>query len=317
MAENKYRSTYELGIQIKANIEKIITGVGDSVELVIAVLFSKGHVLIEDLPGTGKTTLARTLAATLDCSFGRIQFTPDLMPSDITGLYFYNQKSSEFEFHRGPIFGQVILADEINRATPRTQSALLEAMQEQQVTVEGVTWKLPEPFMVIATQNPLELEGTFPLPEAQLDRFMVRCSLGYPSFESELHVLNSVASELALASVHPIATAEDLIQAQEHVNQVEVEETVSRYLLEIVRTTRAYDGIEIGASTRSALALHRLSQAIAIVNDRDFVIPDDVKKAAPSVLAHRLLLDAQGRMTGGSGVEVVQNILTEIPVPVR
>ena len=317
MAENKYRSTYELGIQIKANIEKIITGVGDSVELVIAVLFSKGHVLIEDLPGTGKTTLARTLAATLDCSFGRIQFTPDLMPSDITGLYFYNQKSSEFEFHRGPIFGQVILADEINRATPRTQSALLEAMQEQQVTVEGVTWKLPEPFMVIATQNPLELEGTFPLPEAQLDRFMVRCSLGYPSFESELHVLNSVASELALASVQPIATAEDLIQAQEHVNQVEVEETVSRYLLEIVRTTRAYDGIEIGASTRSALALHRLSQAIAIVNDRDFVIPDDVKKAAPSVLAHRLLLDAQWRMTGGSGVEVVQNILTEIPVPVR
>ena len=317
MAENKYRSTYELGIQIKANIEKIITGVGDSVELVIAVLFSKGHVLIEDLPGTGKTTLARTLAATLDCSFGRIQFTPDLMPSDITGLYFYNQKSSEFEFHRGPLFGQVILADEINRATPRTQSALLEAMQEQQVTVEGVTWKLPEPFMVIATQNPLELEGTFPLPEAQLDRFMVRCSLGYPSFESELHVLNSVASELALASVQPIATAEDLIQAQEHVNQVEVEETVSRYLLEIVRTTRAYDGIEIGASTRSALALHRLSQAIAIVNDRDFVIPDDVKKAAPSVLAHRLLLDAQGRMTGGSGVEVVQNILTEIPVPVR
>ena len=317
MAENKYRSTYELGIQIKANIEKIITGVGDSVELVIAVLFSKGHVLIEDLPGTGKTTLARTLAATLDCSFGRIQFTPDLMPSDITGLYFYNQKSSEFEFHRGPIFGQVILADEINRATPRTQSALLEAMQEQQVTVEGVTWKLPEPFMVIATQNPLELEGTFPLPEAQLDRFMVRCSLGYPSFESELHVLNSVASELALASVQPIATAEDLIQAQEHVNQVEVEETVSRYLLEIVRTTRAYDGIEIGASTRSALALHRLSQAIAIVNDRDFVIPDDVKKAAPSVLGHRLLLDAQGRMTGGSGVEVVQNILTEIPVPVR
>ena len=317
MAENKYRSTYELGIQIKANIEKIITGVGDSVELVIAVLFSKGHVLIEDLPGTGKTTLARTLAATLDCSFGRIQFTPDLMPSDITGLYFYNQKSSEFEFHRGPIFGQVILADEINRATPRTQSALLEAMQEQQVTVEGVTWKLPEPFMVIATQNPLELEGTFPLPEAQLDRFMVRCSLGYPSFESELHVLNSVAAELALASVQPIATAEDLIQAQEHVNQVEVEETVSRYLLEIVRTTRAYDGIEIGASTRSALALHRLSQAIAIVNDRDFVIPDDVKKAAPSVLAHRLLLDAQGRMTGGSGVEVVQNILTEIPGPVR
>tara|TARA_B100000029_G_scaffold515760_2_gene624523 strand:+ start:358 stop:1311 length:954 start_codon:yes stop_codon:yes gene_type:complete len=317
MGENKYRSTYELGIQIKANIEKIITGVGDSVELVIAVLFSKGHVLIEDLPGTGKTTLARTLAATLECSFGRIQFTPDLMPSDITGLYFYNQKSSEFEFHRGPIFGQVILADEINRATPRTQSALLEAMQEQQVTVEGVTWKLPEPFMVIATQNPLELEGTFPLPEAQLDRFMVRCSLGYPSFESELHVLNSVASELALASVQPIATAEDLIQAQEHVNQVEVEETVSRYLLEIVRTTRAYDGIEIGASTRSALALHRLSQAIAIVNDRDFVIPDDVKKAAPSVLAHRLLLDAQGRMTGGSGVEVVQNILTEIPVPVR
>ena len=317
MGENKYRSTYELGIQIKANIEKIITGVGDSVELIIAVLFSKGHVLIEDLPGTGKTTLARTLAATLECSFGRIQFTPDLMPSDITGLYFYNQKSSEFEFHRGPIFGQVILADEINRATPRTQSALLEAMQEQQVTVEGVTWKLPEPFMVIATQNPLELEGTFPLPEAQLDRFMVRCSLGYPSFESELHVLNSVASELALASVQPIATAEDLIQAQEHVNQVEVEETVSRYLLEIVRTTRAYDGIEIGASTRSALALHRLSQAIAIVNDRDFVIPDDVKKAAPSVLAHRLLLDAQGRMTGGSGVEVVQNILTEIPVPVR
>lgn len=317
MVENKYRSVYELGLQIKANVETIVTGVGDSVELVIAVLFSKGHVLIEDLPGTGKTTLARALAASLASSFGRVQFTPDLMPSDITGLYFFNQKSGEFEFHRGPIFAQVLLADEINRATPRTQSALLEAMQERQVTVEGVTWKLPEPFIVIATQNPLELEGTFPLPEAQLDRFMARCSLGYPSLESELHVLNSIESERALADVQPVATAEELLNAQQQVTQVEVEDSVARYLLEIVRSTRDYEGIEIGASTRSALALYRLSQAIAIVNDRDFVIPDDIKRAAPYVLAHRLLLDAQGRMTGGTGIEIVQSILMGIPVPVR
>ena len=317
MGANKYRSVYELGLQIKANVETIVTGVSDSVELVIAVLFSKGHVLIEDLPGTGKTTLARALAASLASSFGRVQFTPDLMPSDITGLYFFNQKSGEFEFHRGPIFAQVLLADEINRATPRTQSALLEAMQERQVTVEGVTWKLPEPFIVIATQNPLELEGTFPLPEAQLDRFMARCSLGYPSLESELHVLNSIESERALADVQPVATAEELLNAQQQVTQVEVEDSVARYLLEIVRSTRDYEGIEIGASTRSALALYRLSQAIAIVNDRDFVIPDDIKRAAPYVLAHRLLLDAQGRMTGGTGIEIVQSILMGIPVPVR
>jgi len=317
VVENKYRAVYELGLQIKANVEEIVTGVSDSVELVIAVLFSRGHVLIEDLPGTGKTTLARTLAATLASSFGRIQFTPDLMPSDITGLYFYNQKTSEFEFHRGPIFTQVLLADEINRATPRTQSALLEAMQEQQVTVEGVTWMLPEPFMVIATQNPLELEGTFPLPEAQLDRFMARCSLGYPGLESELHVLKNVDSERALASIQPVATVAELVHAQQQVSQVEVEDSVARYLLEIVRTTRAYDGIEIGASTRSALALYRLSQAVAIMNERDFVIPDDIKRVAPYVLSHRLLLDAQGRMTGGTGIEIVQNILMETPVPVR
>ena len=308
---------YELGQRLKENIARVIVGKEEAVELALAALLCRGHLLIDDVPGTGKTTLARTLAQSLRCTFGRLQFTPDLMPSDILGIYYYNQKVSEFQFRAGPIFVQVLLADEINRATPRTQSALLEAMQEHQATVEGVTTPLPDPFLVVATQNPVELEGTFPLPEAQLDRFMLRIRLGYPTAEEESRILLRFGGTNPPTEVEPVVEPEELLEMQRIVTEVGVEESVRYYLIEVAQATRQHPLVDLGASPRASLALYKVSQAYAALRGRDYVLPDDVKAVASPVLAHRLILNAQGRLRGGSGEQVVEEVIGNVAVPVQ
>ena len=302
--------------RILANVEQVIVGKADVVELALVAMLCEGHVLIEDVPGIGKTTLARALAASLGCSFRRIQFTPDLLPSDVTGISYFNQKQQEFEFRPGPVMAQVVLADEINRATPRTQSALLEAMQERQVTVDGVTYALPQPFLVLATQNPIELEGTFPLPEAQVDRFLIRIRLGYPSEREENDLLVRFERDDPLPRLAPVATPEAILQAQQAVRQVGVEPSVREYLVRVVRATRSHGSVELGASPRGTLALYRACQALAAVRGRDFVLPDDVKELAPVVLTHRILISPQTRLRGRRPEEVVQEIVDTVPVPV-
>ena len=307
----------DTALALQENIGKVIIGKAGMIELLLVALLSDGHVLIEDVPGTGKTTLAKALARSLDLSFARIQFTPDLLPSDVTGINFYNQKTQEFEFRPGPVISQILLADEINRATPRTQSALLEAMQERQVTVDRETWRLPHPFLVLATQNPIELEGTFPLPEAQVDRFLMQISLGYPSEAEENDILLRYGQSDPLASLATVVTAEQLQAMQDQVRTVRVDESVRQYLVRVTRATREHQAVELGVSPRGTLALYRASQALAAVRGRGFAIPDDVKLLAPYVLTHRIHISPQTRLRGRTPQEVVAQIVSEVPVPVE
>ena len=310
------RGVAELAAAVKSSIGQALVGKEPVVELTLAAVLSGGHVLIEDVPGIGKTTLARSLAHSLQCSFRRIQCTPDLMPSDITGVHYFNQKSGDFEFRPGPILAQVVLADEINRATPRTQSALLEAMGEAQVTVDDRTMPLPAPFLLIATQNPIELEGTFPLPEAQLDRFMLRLSLGYPDEADEERMLARHNSANPLDAIRPVAAAGDIIEAQQQVKEVYVDPVLSNYLVRLARATRRHEDVELGASPRATLGLYRCAQAFAAIRGRSYVTPDDVKVIAPYALSHRTILTTQARLRGRTADDVVQELLSQLEVPV-
>lgn len=301
---------------VAGNVEKVIIGKRAAIELLVVALLSEGHVLLEDVPGIGKTTLAKALARSVNCSFARIQFTPDLLPSDVTGINYYNQKRQEFEFRRGPIFSQILLADEINRATPRTQSALLEAMQERQSTIDGETYPLDRPFLVIATQNPIELEGTFPLPEAQLDRFMLQIQLGYPSLAEEDEILVRYARQDPITELQPVVEPADLLALQEEVRTVHVSESVRHYLLEIVQQTRNHPVVQLGVSPRGSMALYRGAQALAAVQGRDFVIPTDIQTLCPPLLTHRIHISAQTRLRGRTAAQVVTEIAESVPVPV-
>ena len=302
--------------KIKVNIEKVLVGKGDVIDLTIAAVLSGGHILVEDVPGIGKTTLARCMAESLQCSFKRIQCTPDLMPSDITGVQFYNQKSGEFEFRPGPILAQVVLADEINRATPRTQSAMLEAMGEGQLTVDDLTIPLPAPFLLIATQNPIELEGTFPLPEAQLDRFLIRIRMGYPDEAQEGEMLVRFNESNPLADLRPVADGAEILKLQRLVKQVYVDPVLRNYMVRLVQATRQHTDVELGASPRATMGLYRCSQAVAAIQGRDYVSPDDVKLLAPYTLPHRIIVKSQARLRERSAEDVVSDVLSRLEVPV-
>lgn len=302
---------------VGGNVARVIVGKEGVAELLMVALFCEGHVLVEDVPGIGKTTLAKTLARSLGCSFQRIQFTPDLLPSDITGVSVFNQKTGDFEYRPGPLMAQVVLADEINRAGPRTQSALLEAMEERQVTVDGTTRPLPRPFLVLATQNPIELEGTFPLPEAQVDRFLMRLAIGYPEREEERRILRRFRADDPLARIEPVVSAEEIRQAGELRRRVYVHPALEDYILDIVRTSRSQPAIELGVSPRGSLGLHRTSQALAAIRGRHYVIPDDIKQLAVPVLAHRLILSPDARLRGRRPQEVLGELLEQVAVPVE
>ena len=303
--------------RILENIQKVIVGKEETIRLLLTAVLCEGHVLLEDVPGTGKTTLANALAASLGCSFRRIQFTPDLLPSDVTGLSWFNQKIQEFEYRPGPIMAQIILADEINRATPRTQSSMLEAMQERQVTGEGVSRPLPRPFIVLATQNPVELEGTFPLPEAQLDRFLLRLPIGYPSQEEENAILDRFRSADPLADLQPVTSPQEIVGLQQRRREIRVENSVRDYIVRIARATRENQDIQLGASPRASLALYQAAQAWAAIHSRDFVLPDDIKFLAPFILCHRMIISPQAQLRGRTTPELVADIVAAVPVPVE
>jgi MoxR-like ATPase len=300
---------------IVSNIEKVIVGKSKAIELAVIGLISHGHILIEDAPGVGKTMLARSLAKSVNCSFKRIQFTPDMLPGDITGVSVFNQKKSDFEFRAGPIMANMVLADEINRATPRVQSALLECMEERQISVDGVTYPMPSPFHVFATQNPVEYEGTFPLPETQLDRFVMRIKLGYPNLEEEIAIMQQQQFQHPIEKISCVANCEDLISLQEAVKKIYVDKNVQQYIAVLIEATRNNPSIYLGASPRGSLSLYRTAQARALLMGREFALPDDVKALAEPVLAHRLVLHSLDGSKDRSGRTIINEILSAIPIP--
>lgn len=302
---------------LRANVGRVIIGKDEVINLAFVALLCEGHLLLEDVPGIGKTTLAKALAKSLGCQFRRIQFTPDLLPSDLTGLAIYNQKTQDFQFRPGPVLTQILLADEINRATPRTQSALLEAMQERQITVDGDTMMLPRPFFVMATQNPVELEGTFPLPEAQVDRFFMRVELGYPTAAQESEILKRYERAEPLSDLQPVITNDALAAMQKAVQTIRVEDSIREYIVEIARATRVHAAVELGVSPRGTLYLYHAAQAYAATQGRDYVLPDDIKYLAPYVLTHRLILGAQTRLRGRTTRDIVNEIVEAVPAPVE
>ncbi|MGB1749315.1 MAG: AAA family ATPase [Dehalococcoidia bacterium] len=307
----------ELSSKLRDSVQRVIVGKSETIDLVVLALLCRGHVLLEDVPGTGKTTLAKALAASLDSQFNRIQFTPDLVPADVLGVNFFNAKNGEFEFRPGPIFSEILLADEINRATPRTQSALLEAMQERQASIDGVTSPVPEPFMVMATLNPVEMEGTFPLPEAQLDRFMVRASIGYPGRDEESAMLSRFQHGESLDALPSVATGDDISKARDVVDEVTVDQTVSGYLLDIIDATRNSSSLRLGASPRASLALQHAAQGWAAMQGRSYVLPDDVKHLAVPVLSHRLLAETTSELRGQATATILTEIIESTPVPIE
>jgi len=304
-----------LAKKVIANVERAIVGKRQQLILSIAAWLCEGHILLEDVPGVAKTMLARALARSVGCTFKRIQCTPDLLPTDVTGASIFNQKTAEFEFRPGPIFAQVVLADEINRATPRAQAALLEAMAESRVTVDGTTHRLGPPFVVVATQNPIDHEGTFPLPEAQLDRFLMRFSLGYPTLDEELMMLELLQHSHPIDSLEPVITAQELVECQQAVREIYVDDKVRRYLMQIVHDTRVHDDVNLGGSPRASIALFRTSQAMAAMRGRNYVLPDDVKRIAGPVLVHRMILKPESRLRKVTPGAIVDEIIAEIAVP--
>ncbi|MEA3253829.1 MAG: MoxR family ATPase [Chloroflexota bacterium] len=314
MPDKQIQETAE---RLVGNVETVIVGKGEVVRLMVVALLAEGHVLIDDIPGIGKTTLAKAVAKSIGCTFRRVQFTPDLLPSDVTGIYYFNQKSSQFELKPGPVMANIVLADEINRATPRAQSCLLECMQERQVTIDGETLPLPRPFLVIATQNPIEMEGTFPLPEAQIDRFLLRLKLGYPSKSQERDILLRFMEDDPLEYLEKVVEVGELREMQQLCHRVFVEESVLAYIVDIGRATRNHPGVRLGASPRATLGLRIASQAWAAIQGRDFVIPDDIKHLAVPVLSHRLVLDLQAHLRGRSSEDIVRDIVDSVPVPVE
>jgi MoxR-like ATPase len=309
------REVQLLAERVIENVEQVIFGKHGVVQLTLIALLSDGHLLIEDVPGVGKTMLARSLAASIGCHFERIQFTPDMLPSDVTGVSIYNQKTQEFEFRPGPLMAQIVLTDEINRATPKTQSALLEAMEERQITVDGVTHRLDRPFLVMATQNPIEYEGTFPLPEAQLDRFLMRISLGYPDSGQEIEIMDAQQYRHPIEDLDQVIDVEELLWAQQQIRDIYIDPLIKEYIVNLVNATRQHPDIYLGASPRGSLALYRTCQARAVIQGRDYVIPDDVKALAEVTLAHRLIVSPSARIKDVDPRSVVAEILDTLPVP--
>jgi MoxR-like ATPase len=302
--------------KIIENVSKVIKGKNEKIEMITAVFLAEGHILLEDLPGTGKTMLSRAFAKTLNLDFKRIQFTPDLMPSDLTGLNIYNREKNDFELKKGPVFTDILLGDEINRATPRTQSALLEALAENQVSIDGTTHRLSDDFFIISTQNPIEYEGTFPLPEAQMDRFMVRMSIGYPETSEEINMLNSQQKSHPINSIGSVANDEEIDKSKDEIKDITVSEEVKNYIIRVINKTRNHKDIRVGASPRGSLALMKLSKSFATIKNRDFVIPDDIKEIAEYVLSHRIILNPEAKIKGVEQIEVIRRIIDEVQVVV-